>query len=195
MSEPPADGITTFARRAFDPRAQAKISIKCRFQRERHATNHPTTSTRYYRDYERVIAPRRGSSMEIVGQVLVPRSPRRYRPVYPPKFRRPRRRRGTAARTAITPYREISPQPLILLLVHVDVAAPVTHSRHSRQAFPRFRSALLPYRSAMLGGVGEQSEPSSRFPSFSPPPLRLTPLFLFFLSLSHQNADGQPGSL
>lgn len=26
------------------------------------------------------------------------------------------------------------------------------------QAFPRFRSALLPYRSAMLGGVGEQSE-------------------------------------
>ena len=41
------------------------------------------------------------------------------------------------------------------------------------QAFPRFRSALLPYRSAMLGGVGEQNKVNvfsfSFFLSLSPP--------------------------
>lgn len=40
----------------------------------------------------------------------------------------------------------------------------------SRRAFPRFRSALLPYRSAMLGGVGEQSESLLAFLPPLPPP-------------------------
>lgn len=150
--------------------------------------NRPITSIRRCRDYERVpcclarvIALGRESSSrwsvdddDSLHRASAVAS--RLRPIYPPKSCRLLLRRES--QTAIASLARGIPATARLLVL-VDVATPpVIHFQHS-QAFPRFWSALLPYRSAMLGGVGEQSEPPLVFLLSLPLPSPFSPFFPF----------------
>lgn len=160
--------------------------------------NYPITSIRYYRDYERipcrfarVIASRRESSWRSSTRCSSPRAlpvASRLRPVYPPKFRRSRRRRGTAARTAIMSYREIFPQPLF--------SSSTLMSRHrlrtlgtlvSIPAFPEHTITGPPCSGVLANKVSLLS-----FSFFLSPSPSLAPFFPFSFS---SNADGHRGSL